>query len=125
MAVVWDLETTLERSENRLRKQQSKKYQNTGLWKTGLITFIAFVIAGFLPLLPYFLGFLGLRFVTEQNQLLLSILSTALTLFFIGSLRTIFTKGRWWMNGFEMLGIGAIAATVAYFLGAIIETFVM
>jgi VIT1/CCC1 family predicted Fe2+/Mn2+ transporter len=110
-----------ERSENRLRKHQKGKYQKKGLWKTGVLTFIAFVIAGALPLLPYILGVAGFHLVTEHNQFLLSIVSTAFALFFVGSLRTVVTKGRWWLNGIEMLSIGAIAAVIAYFLGAVIE----
>lgn len=88
-------------------------------WKTGLTTFIAFVIAGALPLLPYFLE-LFVEF-DRTLQFPLSIASTAGALFFVGSLRTFITKGKWWWNGFEMLGIGAIAATAAYILGAVIE----
>jgi VIT1/CCC1 family predicted Fe2+/Mn2+ transporter len=91
-----------------------------GVWKTGLMTFFAFLIAGSLPLLPYFLEFIGVP-ILESQQFNLSIVSTACALFFVGSLRTLITKGRWWLNGLEMLGIGAIAATVAYFLGAVIE----
>lgn len=110
-----------ERSEQRLLKQQGEKHQIKGLWQTGLLTFISFVIAGALPLLPYFLGALGFPLIL-QYQFVLSIISTLSALFLIGSMRTVLTKGAWWKNGFEMLGIGAIAATVAYLLGAVVES---
>ncbi len=93
------------------------------LWNTGLVTFISFVIAGSLPLLPYFLEFLGAP-IQQSQQFVLSIISTAVAMFIVGSLRTFITKGRWWLNGLEMLGIGAIAATAAYFLGAWVEKLV-
>lgn len=112
-----------ERSEQRFRKQQTGKAQMTGLWKTGLITFIAFVMAGSMPLMPYFLRFLGLP-ILEAYQFPFSILATIFTLFFVGSLRTILTDGTWWKNGLEMLGIGAVAAIAAYILGAVIETLI-
>lgn len=112
-----------ERSEQRLRKRLQKKHTEDGLWKTGLMTFVAFVVAGSLPLLPYFLGWLGVP-VPLEHQFSISILSTGATLFLVGMLRTIVTKGAWWKNGLEMLGIGAIAAIVAYGLGAWIETMV-
>lgn len=112
-----------ERSEQKLRKNQRDKYNLDGLWHTSVITFIAFVIAGSLPLLPYFLEFLGYNFMVG-NQFQLSILSTGLALFFVGSVRTVFIKGEWWKNGFEMLSIGAIAATVAYLIGAWLEVLV-
>lgn len=94
-----------------------------GLWKTGVMTFIAFMIAGSLPLLPYFLQNFGVP-IPSEHQFSLSIISTASTLFFVGSLRTLITKGRWWMNGLEMLLIGAVAAGSAYFVGAGIETMI-
>lgn len=91
-----------------------------GLWKTGFVTFCAFVVAGGLPLLPYFLEILGVP-IKLESQFSLSIISTAVTLFFVGSLRTFITKGKWWWNGLEMLGIGTIAASAAYILGAVVE----
>ena len=109
-----------ERSEQRLREKRSGSSMTQGLWRTGLVTFIAFIVAGSMPLLPYFLRFLGIS-IPEQYQFRLSIIATILTLFFVGSLRTILTDGTWWKNGLEMLGIGAIAATAAYLLGAGVE----
>ncbi len=109
-----------EKSEQRMRKVAQKKYYQTGLWKTGLITIIAFNLAGALPLAPYFLKILGLP-IPLEHQFILSIISTASALFIVGSLRTITTKGKWYINGFEMLSIGAIAATAAYGLGYLIE----
>lgn len=109
-----------ERSEQRLRKSQKGAYRKQGLWKSGVVTIVAFVLAGSLPLLPYFLGLVGFTSLLD-HQFLLSIISTATALFFVGSLRTYFTKGIWWKNGLEMLVTGAIAATVAYFIGSVIE----
>ena len=109
-----------ERSERRMRSEGSPL--PAGLWKTGLATFIAFVIAGTFPLIPYSLGIFGIE-VAENLQFPLSVISTAIILLTVGSLRTIVTKGRWWVNGLEMLGIGAISAAVAYGLGAVIERY--
>jgi vacuolar iron transporter family protein len=91
-----------------------------GLWKTGAMTFFAFILAGSLPLLPYFLEALGAPIPVEK-QFLASIVSTVFTLFFVGSLRTFITKGRWWWNGLEMLGVGSIAAIAAFIMGAGVE----
>jgi vacuolar iron transporter family protein len=112
-----------ERSEQRMRRNSGQEYVKDGLWKTGLITFCAFVIAGALPLLPYFLWLAGVPLPMDRH-FTLSIISTTFTLFFIGSLRTIYTRGTWWKNGAEMLGIGAVAAIIAYSLGAAVEPFV-
>jgi len=109
-----------ERSEADLLKREGRKYLRHSIWLTGLITFIAFVIAGSLPLLPYLIALLGITFVAA-DQLLISCLATALALFLVGSLRTIITGGQWWRKGLETLIIGAIAATAAYFVGRMLE----
>jgi VIT1/CCC1 family predicted Fe2+/Mn2+ transporter len=81
--------------------------------KNGLATFMAFGIAGMFPLLPYLFGLSG--------SFNISIIFTALALFVVGSLRTLITKRPWFIAGTEMLLVGAIAATVAYFTGRFIE----
>lgn len=109
-----------ERSERRFQISQNR--HNTHLSKLGLsslITFVSFVLAGSLPLIPYFAN-LAFR-LPMDNSFLLSILSTTLALFVIGSLRTIFTKGAWWKNGLEMLFVGALAAFASYFLGSTVQ----
>lgn len=93
------------------------------IWHTGVMTFIAFVLAGSLPLFPYFLEFLGFPIAMEA-QFGLSIVATAIALFGVGSLRTLLTKGRWWANGLEVLCIGTIAAFSAYLLGSVVERMV-
>ncbi|HYD35775.1 MAG TPA: VIT1/CCC1 transporter family protein [Vitreimonas sp.] len=112
-----------ERSEARLTAQTTGLPLARAVWLTGLITFISFVIAGSLPLVPYVLQWFGWDLAT-RHQLFASIVATAFALFLVGSLRTIFTKGTWWKNGLEVLGIGALAALVAYVIGATIDQIV-
>lgn len=84
-------------------------------WKNGLATLVAFVLAGFLPLLPYVLGVrLGSAFAT-------AIVMTALALSAVGSARSIITKEHWLVSGLEMLGVGAIAAVSAYGVGYLLQ----
>lgn len=113
-----------ERSEQTLRKNNGEKVSMDGLWQTGLITFIAFAIAGTMPLLPYFTEYLFNFTFSPDQQFIASIISTAIALFTVGSLRNIFTKQGILRSGLEMLGIGAIAAVIAYFLGAWAEGWV-
>lgn len=94
------------------------------LWMTGVITFISFVLIGSFPLLPYLGAALGLD-LELRHQLFASIIATGIGMFLIGSLRTIVTGGHWVKNGMQTLGIGAIAALIAYLAGALIDRFVV
>ena len=83
----------------------------------GLATFLAFAVAGSVPLLPYLVPGLEHRFL----------ISTLLALgaqFSAGALRSVVTPGRWWASGLEMLGLGVLVAVVAYATGAGIASLV-
>lgn len=112
-----------ERSSLKLKISRGQKVEEQQLWITSVITFVSFVIAGTLPLLPYSVVFFGVDFPAEK-QFLASIIATLSAMFFVGSLRTFVTKGVWWKNGLEMLLVGSLAAFVAYFLGAFLENIV-
>jgi VIT1/CCC1 family predicted Fe2+/Mn2+ transporter len=79
----------------------------------GVATFIGFVSAGIVPLMAYLLPwFADGRFAAAMGLALA-------TLFFVGAGRAVFTARGWFISGFEMLSIGALAAGVAYGIGAI------
>jgi vacuolar iron transporter family protein len=78
----------------------------------GTATFIAFIVAGSIPLLAYM--------PPGMNAAHRFPLATALTLgalFGVGAARTLVSTRRWWHGGLEMLSIGALAAAVAYGVG--------
>lgn len=79
----------------------------------GIFTFIAFNIAGLIPLFPYVLDLRG-KFV-------ISIVMVALALFSIGAYRSKFIKRNWIRSGMEMLLTGGTAATVAYITGELLK----
>lgn len=78
--------------------------------RTAAVTFGAFVLAGWTPLLPYAVG---LRPLFD-----LSVLATALAFFLVGASRTLVTRRSWYRSGTEMLVVGMVAAGVAYGAGA-------
>ncbi len=84
--------------------------------KNAIATFVAFGIAGSLPLLPYIFG--------VTNSFVIAIIMTVIALFIVGSLRTLLTRKNWFLAGLEMLGVGAIAALVAYYIGDLLEKLV-
>lgn len=76
--------------------------------------FLAFIAAGAVPLLPFF-------FVPGDHAFLASSGATAVTLFVVGSLRTVVTRARWFVSGMEMLVVGSAAAAVAYTVGYLLR----
>jgi VIT1/CCC1 family predicted Fe2+/Mn2+ transporter len=80
----------------------------------GLATFLAFVCVGALPLVPYAIG------VAEASRFTVSIALTFVAMFVVGALRSLVSQARWWSAGAEMLGLGAVVATVAYYTGAFV-----
>lgn len=100
-------------------KSQQEEYMGRGSQanpqSAAEVTFVIFIVAGFLPLAPYMIMGVG------GNVFGISVVATALALFLVGSLRTIATHRNWFLSGFEMLFIGGIAAAVAYSTGAIIS----
>jgi VIT1/CCC1 family predicted Fe2+/Mn2+ transporter len=102
------------RSDERVREAQQLPEQEAFPIRHGLATFVAFVIAGAVPLVPYV--FPGL---TTDRFTLSTILSLAV-LFTVGAGRSRVGTGRWWANGLEMLGLGAVVGAVAYYAGAFV-----
>ncbi len=87
-------------------------------WRHAGATFVAFVVAGSVPLAPYVLpAFRGQEFSW-------SIMSTLASLFAVGAARTMVTVDRWWTAGLEMLLLGAVVAAAAYGAGAVIASVV-
>jgi vacuolar iron transporter family protein len=93
------------REANGLPEEESRPVRH------GIATFLAFVLAGAVPLLPYVFA--------NSESLRLSVLCTLLTLFAVGALRSTVTVDRWWTAGLEMLGLGAVVAATAYGCGAL------
>lgn len=86
--------------------------------KHGLATFLAFVVAGLIPLFSYILPNFA------DKAFFASVILTTLALAVIGGLRTLISLKKWWRGSIEMLLVGGIAAVVAYFLGGFIKNLV-
>jgi VIT1/CCC1 family predicted Fe2+/Mn2+ transporter len=83
----------------------------------GAAIFVAFVLAGSVPLLPF-------AFVDGQHTFLTSCIATGAALFFVGSLRTLVTRARWFVSGLEMLLVGSLAAAAAYVAGHLLRQYI-
>lgn len=106
------------RSRSALELSVGGRISEPFAFRHALATFLAFVIAGAVPLLAYLVPLGGGdRFRTAS-------LLTLATLFCVGAARTWVTGGRWWKQGGEMLAVGASAAAVAYGVAAAVRALV-
>ena len=80
----------------------------------GLATFLAFLVAGIVPLVAY------LAPADVDDRFALACVLTLAAQFAVGAARTVVTRQGWWRSGMEMLLVGAGAAAVAWGVGRLI-----
>ena len=85
----------------------------------GLVTFLAFILAGAVPLIAYIAGLAVPG--TGSFAFGTSIALSALTLFGLGAARVLVTERNALRSGLEMLGVGGLAAGVAYAVGFLLQ----
>lgn len=73
-------------------------------------SFVSFGLGAFIPLIPYLFQF------SDQN-LLVAVILTAISLFTVGALLSLFTQRSAFLSGLRMLLIGAAAGTLTYLIG--------
>ncbi|MDJ1431455.1 VIT1/CCC1 transporter family protein [Halostagnicola sp. A-GB9-2] len=88
--------------------------------RTAGTTFLAFILAGWTPLLPYIIGVEATLFVTEGSTFVVSAVAAAVAFFLVGASRSLVTNRTWYAAGGEMLTIGMIAAAVAFSVGMLL-----
>ena len=88
-------------------------------YRAALATLVAFLTIGFLPLLIYVydLAIAG----SVADPFVWSAVMTGLAFIIVGGLKSRFVDQTWWRSGLETLAIGGVAATLAYFAGAVLE----
>lgn len=79
-------------------------------------TFAAFILCGAVPLLPYAAG--------APASLSVSLISTGVVFFGIGSLKSRWSMSPWWRSGLETLTIGLSAAALAFAVGYLLRSLV-
>lgn len=102
------------RSEEAARAAAGLGVQEPYALRHGIATFVAFNLAGVVPLVAYLLPIL------PPYRFPVAVTLTFLTLFVVGALRAFITRQHWFRSGFEMLVVGGAAAAVAYGIGALI-----
>ena len=82
---------------------------------TAVATFISFVIFGFIPLIPFFFA------LSTSNAFVTSLLLTLVALVLLGMLRWRITRENIFRSIFEIVIIGSVAASLAYFVGTMFK----
>jgi VIT1/CCC1 family predicted Fe2+/Mn2+ transporter len=82
----------------------------------GAATVLGFVTAGLVPLVAYLVP------LPDDMRFPVAIALTISTLFAVGASRAYITRLGWLRSGLEMLFVGALAAAVAYSIGALAAT---
>lgn len=82
-------------------------------------TFLAFIVAGSLPLAIYVVGLF--TEIDPDDAFVISILSSGVALFLLGAAKVYVTRLNPIRSGLEMLLVGGFAAVVAYAVGALLK----
>lgn len=101
------------RADESAREASALPEEEASPVRHGVATFLAFVAAGGLPLLPYMVD------GAPRNQDVGSAVVAMSELFCVGALRTTVTAGTWWKVGLEVLTLGVIVGAAAYAAGAL------
>ena len=102
-----------------MREELGIREEKTAPLTSGVVTFWAFAVAGFLPLLSYVAAYFNAGFLPRAFPI--SVALTAVALFGVGAARCFITRRSWRQSGLEILGLGGVAAACAFAVGHILQ----
>jgi vacuolar iron transporter family protein len=82
-------------------------------WMAAISSFASFAIGALIPVVPYLL-------IRTSTALVVSAVACGVSLFLVGALISLFTGRNMLYSGFRMVGIGALAAAVTFFVGRLL-----
>lgn len=91
--------------------------------KSAMVTFVAFVIAGMVPLLAFVAPFISP--ITIEEPFFWSAILTAATFFGVGAAKSMVVEQSWYAAGMETTLVGGAAAGLAYFIGVALKGLVI
>lgn len=81
----------------------------------GFMTFLAFLVFGSIPILPYLLP------LAPGSEFPITIISTGIALMLVGFLRSWVTRERIFRGPLEILAVGMVCAAAAYWVGVLLK----
>jgi VIT1/CCC1 family predicted Fe2+/Mn2+ transporter len=87
--------------------------------RSGLSTFLAFVVCGLLPLLPYLIEISNSDLI--QKPFIWSATATGLAFTVVGAGKGLVVGRSWYASAFETAGLGGLAAALAYLVGLCLQ----
>ncbi len=108
--------------ETMLKEEHGLAPQGPAAWRAATATFVAFLIVGALPLLPFLIRLVpGIEI---SSPYLWSTLMTGAAFFAVGAAKSRFVDQSWYGSGLETLSVGAAAAGLAFVCGMLLKTVV-
>lgn len=101
-----------------LREELGISTEGASAWKAASVTFTAFLVIGFLPLLAFVITYAAPGSIAHPYAL--STVVTALSFFIVGALKGRFVQQVWYWSGLETLVVGSLAAAIAYGIGVLL-----
>lgn len=105
--------------EEMMREELGIQEERVAPLASGAVTFMAFVLAGLLPILSYVVAFFMPSL--SGSAFPLSVGITGVALFGVGAARRFMTRRPWWQSGLEVLGVGGLAAACAFVVGYLLQ----
>jgi len=102
-----------------VQEEHGLSLQDHDAFKAGLATFVAFCLVGFVPLITYVANWIFPG--TIANPFFWSILLTGIAFFWVGAVKGQFVSQHWLLSGLETVGVGGIAAGMAYGVGVLLK----
>lgn len=101
-----------------LREELGLSLERPNPIKAALVTFIAFVLIGFLPLVAFLVDYF--LATARISPFLWSTILTGCAFFSVGAVKARFVLDRWYWAGLETLAVGGTAAGLAYLVGMLL-----
>ncbi len=101
-----------------LREEHGLSLETPSALKAATTTFVAFLLIGLLPLIPFLAMYIP--GITLSNPYLLSTTMTGGAFFLVGAAKSRFVEAHWSYAGLETLFVGSLAAGLAYVCGVLL-----